>query len=442
MLPLGFHFYPSDVELLTYYLRRKLLGKKFPFDTIAELDIYKHAPWDLPEKSLLNTGDLKKWFFFCPIKKYARGAQLNRATIYGYWKSTGKDRPVMYNKEVVGMIKTLVFHRGKALHGKTDWVMHEYRLEDKELAERGVVQDTYVLCLVFKKDDMGLGNNAQYGAPFKEEDWSNNEDDNLVETGPISILSRLAFGGANDSHVSESLCAASSIQSNGFSTLDLLPTSIVSISHNTVIGNNALPLEGGSDTNAAFACMDAPNVMFVDEEVVHALMEAVHLAQFPQVQESNDSISSLLGIFTEDDAAFITCNNGGNGNDFTFEVPQVSEDDGISLMEICTEDDAEFITYIDGQMTGNGNDFTLEVPPVSEDDDISLMLASFIEDDAAFIEVPQVSEDDDISLMLASFVGDNAAFIEVPQDSGDDDIQLMLASFIEEEDWNNVWYPL
>ncbi|OMO86898.1 hypothetical protein CCACVL1_09397, partial [Corchorus capsularis] len=263
------------------------------------------------------------------------------------------------------------------------------------------------------KDDMGLGNNAQYGAPFKEEDWSDSEDNNLVGTGPISILSRLAFGGANDSHVPESLSAASSIQSNPFS-LYPLPTSIVSISHNTVIGNNVLPSEGGSDTNAAFACMDAPNVMVVDDEAVHALMEAVHLAQFPQVQESNDSISSLLGIFTKDDATFITCNNGGNGNDFTFEVPQVSEDDGISLMEICTEDDAEVITYIDGQMT---------------------------EDEAAFIEVPQVSEDDDISLMLASFVGDDTAFIEVPQDSRDDDIQLMLASFIEEEDWNNVWYP-
>ncbi|OMO95869.1 No apical meristem (NAM) protein [Corchorus olitorius] len=323
MLPLGFHFYPSDVELLTYYLKSKVLGKKFPFDTIADLDIYKHAPWDFPEKSLLNTGDLKKWFFFCPIKKYAKGAQLNRATVYGYWKTTGKDRPVIYNKE-------------------------------------GVVQDTFVLCVVFKKDSMGLGNSAQCGAQFKEEDWSDNEDDNLVGTGPISILSRLALRGANGSHVPESLCAEPSIGSRGLYTVI-----------QTIVIGNSLPLEGGSDTNAALTFMDAPNVVVVDDKDVHALMDALHLAH---VQESNPSISSLLGIFTEDDAAFIT--------------------------------------YIDGQMTGNANDFTFKVTQVSEDDNISLMLAFFIEDDAASIEVPQVS--------------------------GDDDISLMLASFIEEEDWNNV----
>lgn len=95
------------------------------------------------EKSCLKSGDLK-WYFFCPReRKYASGARMNRATQFGYWKSTGKDRPVNYNNEEVGQIKTLTFFRGKAPKGdQTDWVMHEYRIEEKNLSLEDAAQVT------------------------------------------------------------------------------------------------------------------------------------------------------------------------------------------------------------------------------------------------------------------------------------------------------------
>lgn len=80
------------------------------------------------------------WYFFCPRdRKYSSGVRTNRSTGVGYWKATGKDRPVVYNSSIVGMKRTLVFHLGKPPRGnRTDWVMYEYRLEDKDLAACGV----------------------------------------------------------------------------------------------------------------------------------------------------------------------------------------------------------------------------------------------------------------------------------------------------------------
>ncbi|XP_068648930.1 NAC domain-containing protein 82-like isoform X2 [Aristolochia californica] len=177
-LPPGFRFHPTDMELVRYYLRRKVMGKRLCIQAVAVLDIYKFSPWELPEKSCLRSRDLQ-WYFFCPRdRKYAIGPRKNRATEAGYWKTTGKDRSISYNSKILGMKKTLVYHEGRAPKGtRTDWVMHEYRLEDQEVVDAGYSQDAYVLCRIFKKSGPGPKNGEQYGAPFKDEEWDADDED-------------------------------------------------------------------------------------------------------------------------------------------------------------------------------------------------------------------------------------------------------------------------
>ncbi|KAG6669760.1 NAC domain containing protein 50-like isoform X1 [Carya illinoinensis] len=169
----GFRFHPTDEELVIYYLKRKVSGKRFQINAISEVDIYKSEPWDLAGKSGLRTRD-QEWYFFSALdKKYGNGARMNRATNKGYWKATGNDREIRHGSKIVGLKKTLVFHGGRAPGGlRTNWVMHEYRLVEEELekARVGVTQDAYVLCRVFHKNNIGPPNSHRY-APFIEEEW-------------------------------------------------------------------------------------------------------------------------------------------------------------------------------------------------------------------------------------------------------------------------------
>ncbi|KAI5568639.1 hypothetical protein BDE02_12G027300 [Populus trichocarpa] len=152
-LPPGFRFHPTDEELVNYYLKRKINGQEIDLDIIPEIDLYKCEPWDLAEKSFLPSRD-PEWYFFGPRdRKYPNGFRTNRATRAGYWKSTGKDRRVNCQNRAIGMKKTLVYYRGRAPQGiRTDWVMHEYRLDDKECEDTSGIQDSYALCRVFKKN--------------------------------------------------------------------------------------------------------------------------------------------------------------------------------------------------------------------------------------------------------------------------------------------------
>ncbi|KAL8141787.1 hypothetical protein V2J09_014819 [Rumex salicifolius] len=156
-LPPGFRFHPTDEELVDYYLKRKVEGKKIELEVIPVIDFYKYDPWELPDKSFLPGRDLE-WFFFCPRdKKYPNGTRTNRATKAGYWKATGKDRKVVSGSSIIGYRKTLVFYKGRApLGDRSNWVMQEYRLCDHHSDGSPNFKGSFALCRVVKKIEAKL----------------------------------------------------------------------------------------------------------------------------------------------------------------------------------------------------------------------------------------------------------------------------------------------
>ncbi|KAK7381296.1 hypothetical protein VNO78_33873 [Psophocarpus tetragonolobus] len=155
-LPPGFRFHPTDEELITYYLSQKVLDSCFCARAIGEADFNKCEPWDLPWMAKMGE---KEWYFFCVRdRKYPTGQRTNRATCAGYWKATGKDREIYKAEALIGMKKTLVFYKGRAPHGeKTNWVMHEYRLENDHsmLNPPKVVMNDWAICRIFQKSNSG-----------------------------------------------------------------------------------------------------------------------------------------------------------------------------------------------------------------------------------------------------------------------------------------------
>ncbi|OQU89759.1 hypothetical protein SORBI_3002G259600 [Sorghum bicolor] len=143
-LPPGFRFHPTDVELVVLYLRRQALARPLPAAVIPVVhDVARLDPWDLPGAS---EGE---GYFFSLLRRApatGRGSRRRRAGS-GYWKATGKEKPVFLQcgggvggkgQLLVGVKTALAFHRSEppAPSSRTGWIMHEYRLA----VSRGVAE--------------------------------------------------------------------------------------------------------------------------------------------------------------------------------------------------------------------------------------------------------------------------------------------------------------
>ncbi|OAO93671.1 NAC077 [Arabidopsis thaliana] len=187
-LPPGFRFHPSDEELISYYLKKKVQGKPMRYDEIGEVDICKLEPWDLAVIIFLcflaldfrYVVDFVFFKFVALDKKTRTGTSMSRATKQGYWKVTGTDGKIRQGgdgKVTIGTMKTLVFHRGRSPNGLgTDWVMNEYHLAKNDEGVPSVLQ---------------ANNTGSRYAPFLEEEWDDDNGERVAihvpDDGPLPL---------------------------------------------------------------------------------------------------------------------------------------------------------------------------------------------------------------------------------------------------------------
>ncbi|CAI0428124.1 unnamed protein product [Linum tenue] len=161
--PPGYRFCPQDEELILDYLKKKVLGEELPMNKIMEVNLYRHDPDTLATYSKCGEKD---WYFFTPRdRKYPNGDRPNRAAGDGYWKATGADKRIMWDGEVIGLRKALVYYTGKPPKGvKTNWIMHEFKVVSSTLPPRAprtnMQLDDYVLCRIYKKAEKYMINRS------------------------------------------------------------------------------------------------------------------------------------------------------------------------------------------------------------------------------------------------------------------------------------------
>ncbi|KAK3221439.1 hypothetical protein Dsin_008464 [Dipteronia sinensis] len=210
--PPGYRFMPRDQELVVSYLKPKVLNLYLPPNVILDVELYRLNPDQLAE--LFKPQEEKTWYFFTPRDRKCRnGDRPNRAAGDWFWKATGADKAVMHGKSKVGFRKALVFYKGKAPKGsKTDWIMHEYRLNNPPKRERAGIDDMklddWVLCRIYKKAGK-LSRGSRSSQPRED-------SDDKIETEHVSAESIVV---AEDDTVTTVINPPNSADMNGYSNL-------------------------------------------------------------------------------------------------------------------------------------------------------------------------------------------------------------------------------
>ncbi|XP_062173465.1 NAC domain-containing protein JA2-like [Alnus glutinosa] len=141
-LPAGFHFMPSDEELVRDYLLKKVMGEELPWDGIGECDLYgAKPPWEI-----CGDQEGEKVYFFAKLKKLSKN-RVARTAGSGVWHENSSHHIYDEEGDVIGARKLFCFKvKDGSSMKRSDWVMHEFSLvgEHEQCTK-------WILCTLQKK---------------------------------------------------------------------------------------------------------------------------------------------------------------------------------------------------------------------------------------------------------------------------------------------------
>ncbi|CAN6331871.1 unnamed protein product [Urochloa humidicola] len=163
--PPGYHFVPTETELLDVYLRRKIEGQALPLSVVNEVAILDWQPGSLVE-AYKGYGE-SKWYFFTvrepssSNKEKEPNRKVRVPGVKATWKATGSVVPIPAagddEERIVGTKRVLIYQSSDAEEdGK--WSMHEYIL--KGHAKIG----QYALCSIQRKQHSDTMEDADEGS--------------------------------------------------------------------------------------------------------------------------------------------------------------------------------------------------------------------------------------------------------------------------------------
>ncbi|KAL2225449.1 NAC domain-containing protein 55-like [Sesamum indicum] len=165
IIPPGFHFAPTDQELITFYLSRKAMGLHLPWSPVLEKTIYgeKADPWDVfadvPWDTSVSTGEGKGCknvksviYVFTKLSKVNGKTRIARTAGCGTWDGQTGGREIYNNsRQLIGLMKMFSFTVKKSPRDgrkqRDHWIMHEYSLAGVSLNCELPYKD-YVICRI------------------------------------------------------------------------------------------------------------------------------------------------------------------------------------------------------------------------------------------------------------------------------------------------------